>query len=253
MAARNMAMLLEYDGTRYDGWQRQGNTDNTIQGKLEAVLEKMTGTYQEVYGSGRTDAGVHALGQVANVHLNTDKEAADLCDYLNRYLPEDIRVLQAKEVPERFHSRLWAVEKTYTYRIDMEKKSPVFQRKYVYTVGEQLDLKAMEQAADLLLGTHDFQGFSTGRNKKKSTIRTLKHIEFAIEENSVTICMTGDGFLYNMVRILVGTLIEIGQGRRSVESIKMVFDKKNREAAGFTAPARGLFLTSVSYEQNIFS
>lgn len=253
MARRNIAMLLEYDGTRYDGWQRQGNTDCTIQGRLESVLERMTGTYQEVHGSGRTDAGVHASGQVANVHLDTAMEPDDICDYLNRYLPEDIRILKTAQVPERFHSRLWAAEKTYTYHIDMGKKGGVFQRKYVYTVGRRLDVERMKEASGLLVGTHDFQGFCAVKNKKKSTVRTLKDIDFRLEGDCLAVRVTGDGFLYNMVRILVGTLIEAGQGKRSVESVEKILRTGDRQMAGFTAPARGLFLTSVAYNQVIFS
>ncbi len=252
MAKRNVAMLLEYEGTRYDGWQKQGNTDSTIQGKLETVLEKMTGVYQEVHGSGRTDAGVHALGQVANVHLDTDMNSAEICDYLNRYLPEDIRILQVREVEERFHSRLWATEKTYAYHMDMGVKGSVFQRKYVYAVGEQLNVRDMEQASGLLVGTHDFQSFTSVKNKKKSTVRTIRDITFETAGDCLTIRMTGDGFLYNMVRILVGTLIETGQGKRSAESMKNILQARDRRMAGFTAPARGLSLVSVAYDQDIF-
>lgn len=252
MKKKNIALLLEYDGSRYDGWQRQGNTDNTIQGKLEGILERMTGTFQEVHGSGRTDGGVHALGQVANVHLDTDMEAVEIQAYLNRYLPEDIRVRQAQEVAERFHSRLWAKEKTYTYYIDMSEKSSVFQRKYIYSVGGRLDIKAMEQTGEYLLGTHDFRGFAAGKNKKKSTVRTLKDIRLQVSGNCLSVAVTGDGFLYNMVRILVGTLIEAGQGRRTPDSVKAVLEKGERREAGFLAPAKGLFLTSVVYEPEIF-
>ncbi len=252
MAKRNVAMLLEYDGSRYDGWQKQGNTGNTIQGRLEAVLERMTGIYQEVHGSGRTDAGVHAMGQVADVRLDTDMKNNDIHDYLNRYLPEDIRVLQVEEVPERFHSRLWAVEKTYEYHVDMGRKSSVFQRRYIYTVGEKLDVGKMKQASKLLVGTHDFKGFSSVKNKKKSTIRTLKDMDFETKGDCLTIRVKGDGFLYNMVRILVGTLIEAGQGKRSLESVEEVLRAGDRQTAGFTAPARGLFLVSVAYDQAIF-
>lgn len=247
-----MALLLEYDGSRYDGWQRQGNTDNTIQGKLEKILERLTGTCQEVHGSGRTDAGVHAAGQVANVHLDTDMDERQLRDYLNRYLPEDIRVLCVKEVPKRFHSRLWAKEKTYTYYIDMGEKSSVFQRKYTYTLGKRLDVRAMEQGAAYLLGTHDFAGYSSSKNKKKSTVRTLTDIRFQVSGTCLSVTMTGDGFLYNMVRILVGTLMEVGLGRRTPDSVKTVLDSRDRQTAGFMAPAKGLFLMSVVYEPEIF-
>ena len=249
---KNAALLLEYDGSRYDGWQKQGNTDNTIQGKLEKVLEKMTGSFQEVYGSGRTDAGVHARGQVANVHLDTELTDQEIQDYLNRYLPEDIRVLEVKTVPKRFHSRLSAKEKIYTYWIDMAEKSPVFQRKYIYTFGEQLNVEAMQQAAQILCGTHDFGSFCTGRNKKKSSVRTLKKIDMIAHGSQLEIIMTADGFLYNMVRILTGTLIEVGQERRDMDSVRYLFEVIDRKKAGFTAPAKGLFLTAVIYDTEIF-
>ncbi len=252
MRKKNMALLLEHDGSRYDGWQRQGNTDNTIEGKLEKILERLTGACQQVHGSGRTDAGVHAAGQVANVCLDTDMSEGELRDYLNRYLPEDIKVLQVREVPERFHSRLWAKEKTYTYYIDMDEKSSVFARKYTYAVGKGLDVGAMEQAVGYLVGTHDFAGFCSNKKKKKSTVRTIKDIRFQVSKNCLSVSVTGDGFLYNMVRILVGTLIEIGLGKRTPDSVKEVLDCRDRQAAGFMAPARGLFLVSVVYETEIF-
>lgn len=249
---KNIGLLIEYDGSRYDGWQRQISTDNTIQGKLERVLEKMTGVFQEVDGSGRTDAGVHAKGQVANVHLNTEMTEEEICRYLNEYLPEDIRVVEAVSVADRFHSRLWAREKTYTYWIDMREKGSVFQRKYVYTLGESLNVEAMKKAAESLCGTHDFGSFCTGKSKKKSTVRTLKTIEFRLHGMLLELRVTGDGFLHNMVRILTGTLIEVGQGKRSPDSMRQILEEKDRRKAGFTAPAKGLFLTEVVYDKRIF-
>ncbi len=250
---RNFAFLVEYDGSRYDGWQRQATTDNTIQGKLERVLEKMTGEFQEVHGSGRTDAGVHARGQVANVHLDTNMTKDEICGYLNEYLPDDIGILEAAVVPDRFHSRLWAREKTYAYYLDMAKKSPVFERKYLYTLGEQLELEAMEEAGHLLLGTHDFGSFCTAKSKKKSTIRTIKSIEIKSCGTIVEIRVTGNGFLHNMVRIVVGTLIEVGQGRRTAGSINILLEETDRRQAGFTAAAKGLFLAEVAYDMDIFA
>ncbi len=249
---RNLCFLLEYDGSRYDGWQRQAGNDNTIQGKVERVLEKMTGTFQEVHASGRTDAGVHARGQVANVHLETEMTKEEAGRYLNQYLPEDIRVIKTAVVPERFHSRLWAREKTYAYWIDMAPKSPVFQRKYIYTLGESLDVEAMRQAAGALRGTHDFGSFCTGKSKKKSTVRTLSSLEIIPYGTLLEIRVTGDGFLHNMVRILTGTLIEVGQGKREAGSVEGLLEEANRREAGFTAPAKGLFLMNVVYDQEIF-
>lgn len=250
---KNVGLLVEYDGSRYDGWQRQTSTDNTIQGKLERVLEKMTGVFQEVHGSGRTDAGVHARGQVANVHLDTEMTAEEICGYLNEYLPEDIRVLEAAFVPERFHSRLWAKEKTYVYRIDTARKSSVFERKYVYSLGKDLSIESMRQAANFLPGTHDFGSFCAGKSKKKSTVRTLRSVEIKSYGTLLEIRVTGDGFLHNMVRILAGTLIEVGQGARGVDSVKQLLEEGDRRRAGFTAPARGLFLAEVVYDRKIFA
>ena len=166
MEEKNIRILLQYDGTRYDGWQKQGNTQQTVQGKLEAVLSRLAGGPVEVHGSGRTDAGVHALGQVANFHLplsafcGSQTEAADMIrikNYLNEYLPEDIRVLAAEEARPRFHSRLNALSKTYIYRIETADKNDVFERKYRYGLGKEPDLEIMKRAASILVGTHDFR------------------------------------------------------------------------------------------------
>lgn len=245
--SRNIRMVLQYDGTRYDGWQKQGNTDNTIQGKLEQVLTRMTGRETEVHGSGRTDAGVHALGQVVNAHLETALSEDEIKAYVNQYLPEDILVLEVSEADSRFHSRLNAVEKIYTYRLDMAEKVSVFERKYRYAVGERLDVEAMERAGRLLCGTHDFKSFCSGRTGKKSTVRTLSEISFAVDGTKADIRYRGNGFLYNMVRILTGTLIEVGQGKRDGDSMPEILEKRDRQMAGFTAPAKGLFLTEVRY------
>ncbi len=266
---RNIKIVLQYDGSRYDGWQKQGNTKNTIQGKLEAVLEKLAGEPVEIHGSGRTDAGVHALGQIANFRLEercleelVDKTpekkenggkasniSAAVMDYLNRYLPEDIAVISAMEVPERFHSRLNAVEKTYLYQIETAGRKNVFERKYIYGLGEELDLFAMKEAAKLLLGSHDFRAFSSAKRMKKSTVRELRKIEIHRDGSRVLLEFTGNGFLYNMVRILTGTLIEIGLHRRTVDSVRKALESQDRENAGFTAPAEGLLLKSVRYDE----
>lgn len=247
--SKNVKMVLEYDGTRYDGWQKQGNTGNTIQAKLEQVLERMTGVPVEVHGSGRTDAGVHASGQTANAHLETRLSAQEIKAYMNQYLPEDIRVLSAEEVQPRFHSRLNAVSKIYTYYVDMAEKTSVFDRRYVYTLGERLDVDAMRAAAGNLCGTHDFKSFSTGKTGRKSTVRTIWDIRIGVEGTKLKIEFFGNGFLYNMVRILTGTLIEVGQGKRSPQSMGQILEARERAQAGFTAPAKGLFLSAVFYEE----
>lgn len=241
-------MILQYDGSRYDGWQKQGNTDNTIQGKLESILFKLNGSPVEVHGSGRTDAGVHAKAQVANFHMDTSMEEEGIRAYFNQYLPEDIAVLSVAIVPDKFHSRLNAVEKTYLYQIEMAPKKDVFERKYLYGLGKRLSIKRMEKAAAYLLGEHDFKSFCANKKMKKSTVRTISNITFEREGSRMLIRFTGDGFLYHMVRILAGTLIEVGLGDRKPEEMKEILLKLDRQAAGFTAPPEGLFLEEVSYK-----
>lgn len=158
---RNFRMLLQYEGTRYQGWQRQESTDNTIQGKLEMLLSKMTGQKIEIQGAGRTDAGVHALGQVANFHADTQMTEKEILEYMNRYLPEDIAVISLKEVSERFHSRLNATGKTYCYRVIHSELPHVFDRRHAHVVEQKLDVRAMEEAAQYLVGTHDFKAFTS--------------------------------------------------------------------------------------------
>lgn len=244
----NYIMWLSYDGTRYDGWQKQGNTEKTVQGKLEHILEKLAGEPVEVRGSGRTDAGVHARAQVADFRLKGGRRPEEVMEYINRYLPEDICVFRMKPAPERFHSRLNAVRKTYCYQIEMGPKKDVFKRNYYYGLGQELDLKAMELAAGYLTGTRDFKSFCGNRNMKKSTVRILESITFELLEGTrLHIRFTGNGFLQQMVRILTGTLIEVGQGRRRPEEMQSILEAKDRQAAGFTAPPEGLFLESVEY------
>ncbi|HJC47399.1 MAG TPA: tRNA pseudouridine(38-40) synthase TruA [Candidatus Lachnoclostridium pullistercoris] len=244
---RNIRVLLEYDGSRYDGWQKQGNTERTIQGRMEAVLERMTGHPTEVHGAGRTDAGVHAKGQTANFKVPEHFSAEETGEYLNLYLPEDIRVTEAEEVPERFHSRLNACGKLYRYRIWTGKKRPVFERKYLCGLGHDLDEQAMRRAAEYLVGTRDFKSFCGNRKMKKSTVRTLFSIDVRRDGEEIALDFYGDGFLYHMVRILAGTLIEVGEGKRTPESMTDILEAKDRQAAGFTAPPEGLCLMQVDY------
>ena len=248
---KNIKIVLEYDGSRYDGWQKQGNTDNTLQGKIEGILKKWSGEEIEIHGSGRTDAGVHARGQVANFHIDAKicPTADDAKQYLNRYLPDDIRVLKAEEMPERFHSRLNAVKKTYSYTIETADRKSVFDRKYVYGLGKIPDVNAMRKAAAELIGEHDFKSFCSNKKMKKSTVRRLDAIEIIENGSKVDFVYTGNGFLYNMVRILTGTLLEVGLGMRKPEEMKGILSAMNREAAGMTAPPEGLFLVNVEYEK----
>lgn len=243
----NVKLTIQYDGTRYDGWQRQGNTDNTLQGRLEGVLSRMVGKPVEIQGAGRTDAGVHARGQVASVHLPEGYTPQEVQNYLNRYLPEDVAVVDVVEVGERFHARLSATGKEYRYHIRMGSVPDVFARKYQYRVEEPLDLAAMERAAGYLTGKHDFRSFCGNRRFKKSTVREVFHIGVEVCGSDLTLVYRGDGFLYNMVRILTGTLLEVGLGQRTPESMVDVLEARERTAAGKTAPAQGLVLQEVYY------
>lgn len=242
----NYRIDIQYDGTRYNGWQKQKNTDQTIQGKIESVLSRMVEMPVEIQGAGRTDAGVHALGQVASVHLDSTRSPEEIRCYLNHYLPEDIGILSVRPAAERFHARLNAVGKQYDYRIATDPALHVFDRKYLYPFTEPLDLAAMKAAAGYLTGTHDFQSFCA-RKMKKSTVRQLDSIVFTELPGELCISYQGNGFLYNMVRILTGTLLEVGTKKRSPESIPAIFASGIRENAGFTAPAQGLVLRKVIY------
>lgn len=255
---RNFRMVLQYEGTRYQGWQRQGSTDNTIQGKLETLLSKMTGQKIEIQGAGRTDAGVHALGQVANFHADTQMTETEILEYMNRFLPEDIAVISLKEVSERFHSRLNATGKTYCYRVINSAIPHVFDRRYVHVVEQQLDIDAMREAAQYLTGTHDFKAFTSNKRGKKSTVRTINSIqiekcagtsmEILGTQDEIRFLYRGDGFLYHMVRIMTGTLLEVGIHKRKPEEIAEILASGFRERAGELAPAKGLTLLEVRYQ-----
>ena len=244
---RNIRILLQYEGTRYQGWQRQSSTDNTIQGKLEMLLTRMCGEPIELQGSGRTDAGVHALGQVANFHTKCQMSVEEMLEYMNHYLPEDIAVVDISEVAERFHSRLNAVGKCYTYRIINSSIPDVFWRRYAYEVQEKLDIEAMQKAAGLLMGRHDFKSFTSTKKGKKSTVRRVDEIRIEREKDRITLTYVGDGFLYHMVRILTGTLLEVGLGKRTPESVLDTLHACDRETAGPLVPAKGLTLNEVYY------
>ena len=244
---KNYKITIQYDGSRYKGWQVQKSTDMTIQGKIQDVLTAMTGQPVEVIGSGRTDAGVHALGQVANFHIPDGYIEAEILDYLNHYLPMDIAVVDIEEVDERFHARYHAVSKTYMYRIHTSNIHKVFERKYMYTYTEPLDMEKMREAAKLMTGTHDFMAFCGNKKMKKSTVSTVTDIAIEEKKNEIHITYTGDGFLQNMIRIMTGTLIEVGNGTKQPEDITKILESKNRENAGYTVPAEGLILKEVRY------
>ena len=243
---RNLRLDICYDGTKYRGWQRLSGVDNTIQGKLEQTLSRLLGEEIEVAGSGRTDAGAHALGQVVSFHTENELCCQELLAQLRRYLPEDIGIYSCKEAHPRFHARLNAKTKRYRYRIWNSDTPCVFDRKYLWQLPDALDLDAMQAAAELLLGEHDFSAFCANKKMKKSTVRRIDAIDIVKDGNELIFSFTGNGFLYNMVRILVGTLVEVGRGERSADSIPALFGAK-REQAGLLVPAQGLCLMEVTY------
>lgn len=243
---RTYRLTLAYDGTRYRGWQRLPQSAATIQGRVEAALTEIFGTPVEISGSGRTDAGVHAAGQVASFRAEERPLPAVLAR-LRRLLPEDIGPLALEYASDRFHARLCAVEKTYVYRIWNDATPDVFGRRFRVTVPQPLDLAAMEAGAALLLGKHDFLAFCANKQFKKSSVRTLTSCRLEPDGKELRMVMTADGFLYHMARILAGTLLEIGLGKRLPESIPESFASRSRQAAGETAPAKGLCLMEVRY------
>lgn len=253
---RNIKLTISYDGTNYSGWQRLPNAtngDRSIQGLLEQLLSEVLQESVKLVGSGRTDAGVHALGQVANFYSHTNLNVDSMKQKMNQVLPEDIKIIEARLAENSFHSRFDAVEKIYQYKIDTRERENVFIRKYSYPCGEALHVEAMRQAAALLVGTMDYKSFCTDRKDGKSTIRTIS--EITIEElrqnrnqEGVILTYRGNGFLHHMVRILSGTLLEVGTKERSVDSVKEAILMKKREYAGKTLYPQGLFLQEVIYK-----
>ncbi len=243
---RNLRLDICYDGSRYKGWQRLPGVDATIQGKIEQCLSKILGEPVEISGSGRTDAGVHARGQVANFHCESTMTAPEILENLRRYLPEDIGIYSCRDCSERFHARLNAKEKTYRYRIWNSSNPCVFERKYVAQVEGELDLAQMRAAAKYLEGEHDFSAFCGNPKFKKSTVRFIRSVKIHRCGEEIHVDFTGNGFIHNQVRIMVGTLIEVGRGERSADSIPALFGGK-RADAGFLAPAQGLCLMEVTY------
>jgi len=243
---RNVRLDICYDGTRYRGWQRLTNTDNTIQEKLERTLSRILEEPIEIAGSGRTDAGTHAVGQVANFHCSSQMPADEILQQLRKYLPEDIGISSCKNVSPRFHSRLNAKTKTYRYRVWYSQNPCVFERKYVYICPDTYDLPAMRNAAEAFLGEHDFSAFCANKNMKKSTVRYIERFDISVTDHEIIFQVTGNGFLHHMVRIMVGTLLEVGRGDRTPESIPELFGAR-RSDSGQLIPACGLCLMEVSY------
>ena len=246
----NYRAVIQYEGTRYRGWQVQGNTDQTIQGKLEVLLGRMAGEEVEVHGSGRTDGGVHAAGQVISFRCKTGRSPEGIRDYMNQYLPEDIAVLSVEEAAPRFHARLNAVRKTYVYTIWNSAVPNVFGRRFMTRVEKPLDAERMREAARYLCGTHDFCAFSSLNPKrfKKSTVRRLDEVRIEQEGSMIRIYFTGNGFLYHMVRILAGTLVEVGMGLKKPEDVEQMLASGSRADTGRLMPPEGLTLLCVEYQ-----
>ncbi|MGX7420250.1 tRNA pseudouridine(38-40) synthase TruA [Carnobacterium gallinarum] len=245
---RTIKLTIEYDGRRYLGWQRLSDSDNTIQGKIEGVLTQITNEKIEIIGSGRTDAGAHARGQVASFKLNSEMDSVKMLDLLNRYLPRDIVVKKVVEVPERFHARYNATGKKYSYHVWNDPIPSALNRHYSFHYPKELNLDIMNQACSRLVGIHDFAGFSSIKKSKKSTVRKIEELSVEREGNLLHFTFVGEGFLYNMVRIIMGTLLEIGTGTMKLDVIEEIFESKIRQNAGETVPSHGLFLDEVYYK-----
>lgn len=244
---KNYKFILTYDGTKYYGWEHQPKIDETIQGKIENVLSKMSEEDIEVIGCGRTDAGVSARGYVCNARLDESFDPNYVRDYLNRYLPDNICVDSCIIASDRFHSRYNAVGKTYRYTCYIGDTKPVFDRKYVYALDFKPDIEAMKAAAAILIGEHDFASFCSNPKMKKSTVRRVDSIDIKTDGDYLTFTYHGSGFLQHMVRIMTGTLLEVGEGKRDASSMRELIEAKERAKAGACAPAHGLCLIKVDY------
>lgn len=243
---RNLKLTIAYDGTRLVGWQRQAKGDS-VQGLLEDSLARFEGARVTVHGAGRTDAGVHALGQVASVQVTFDHDLATLTRALNAQLPEDVRVLSIDEVSPDFHARFSARSKTYRYQIRHGIIADPFERAFVWHMPERLEVDAMRAAAGVLVGTHDFSAFQSAGSGVHDTVRTMTQSELGDANGRLTYVITGDGFLRHMVRAIVGTLVEVGRGFREIDTMLSLLQGSARADAGPTAPPQGLFLVRVDY------
>lgn len=245
---RNIKLTLEYDGSRYHGWQRlgKGESENTIENKLLELIKKMTGEEVELNCGCRTEVGVHAYAQIVNYKTNSGLKLYEIKNYFNRYLPMDIAVVEVEEVQERFHATLNAKAKTYLYRIAIGDVPSVFDRKYTYYCFKKPDLVLMKEAALKLLGKHDFKDFSTVK-KSKSTMKEIYSIDIYQDQKEIQITIRANDFLHNMARMLVATLLDIGLGARRADELEVILDPKTDETASAPASAQGLFLQEIEY------
>ncbi|MBO5143449.1 MAG: tRNA pseudouridine(38-40) synthase TruA [Clostridia bacterium] len=244
---RNIKLKIEYDGKNFAGWQTQPGKIS-IQGEIIRAIKEVTGEEVELNASGRTDAGVHALGQIANFKTNTNIDIKKIPYALNSKLPNSIVIVSAEEVEERFHSRYNCTGKTYRYIINNSEFPSALDRYREFHISQKLDFNSMKEALGYFEGTHDFKGFkSSGGSPKKTTVRTLTKCEIKIEENRYIIELSGDGFLYNMVRIIAGTIVDVGLGKIKSSDIKSIINSGDRKLAGRTLPPHGLYLVEVRY------
>ncbi|MCR4432157.1 MAG: tRNA pseudouridine(38-40) synthase TruA [Tepidanaerobacteraceae bacterium] len=242
----NVELLLEYDGTSYHGWQRQKNA-RSVQQVLEEAINAITGENVRVIGAGRTDAGVHALGQVANFKTNTRIPLEKLPYAINNRLPDDIVVKRARAVPEDFHARLWAKAKVYAYTIHNASFPSPLIRNFAYFFPITLDVDAMKRAGSYFLGVHDFSAFMASGSAVKSCVRHIFRLEVNRQGDLIKIEVEANGFLYNMVRIISGTLLDVGLHRICPEEVASIIESGNRDMAGRTLPPQGLCLLKVVY------
>ncbi len=244
---RNIKLVIEYDGKEFNGWQKQPNKLN-IQGTIEKAIEAITKEKVELMASGRTDAGVHALGQVANFKTNSNIPIDKFAIAINSNLKKSIIIKSAEEVDEKFHSRLSCKKKTYRYIINNSKYGTAIYRNLETCIKEKLDIEKMKEAVKYFEGEHDFKAFKASGTSSKSSVRTIYKAEVIEKENDrIYVELTGNGFLYNMVRIIVGTLVEVGMGKIEPQDIKGIIDSKDRKNAGKTLPPQGLYLLRVEY------
>lgn len=246
MGLRNIKLTISYDGINYSGWQYQ-HGKRTIQGELQKAIGELTGTFTKVNGTSRTDAGVSALGQVANFLIDSKIPTENFVKAINHRLPRDIIVTEAVEVEQAFDASASAKSKLYRYTIYTGKKRNVLKTRNCWHRPAALDIAAMDAAAKILIGTHDFKSFAAAADKRKSSIRTIMQCQVTQQDKWVYIDIEADRFLYNMVRNIVGTLVEVGRGKWKPEKITQILNAKNRTAAGPIAPAQGLCLMWIKY------